>query len=358
MDVLNLWNDDPEEILLDLGFGCDEPDLSGRIPARFINYQSHARGINLQVFLEAQKNRLDLENPDVSSESNWFLVSYIKYWHLVTNICFHTVISEVHTNGGWCDLVHSQAPIKLRLLIEVKKQTKACFQKYFEGIRLQHTQGILNLCYKYTNNGETLFSWCCTLYNQVHISENKTFFLPISDRFRQLEVLQQVTTAFSSFIGSSSSPLKATQGKDLPPEAQERRRRMSMLFRRASKKSLGQIHRNKTHGLTIPAANCAPASESQQPTSSPRDKNVCLKRVKPGSLETASLSTLAEEQGNDPDLQSQHPLVYLLSQEGALKSAPLREGHPLAAKSFLQRKKSQGQIRESFEMEEASWSLL
>lgn len=238
MDVLNLWNDDPEEILLDLGFGCDEPDLSGRIPARFINYQSQARGINLQVFLEAQKNRLDLENPDVSN------------------------------------------------------------------------------------------------------------------RFRQLEVLQQVTTAFSSFIGSSSSPMKATQGKDLPPEAQERRKRMGMLFRRASKKSLGQIHRNKTHGLTIPAANCVPASESQQPTPSPRDKNVCLKRVKAGSLETASLSPLAEEQGNDPDLQSQHPLVYLLSQEGAFKSAPLREGHPLAAKSFLQRKKSQGQIRESFEMEE------
>lgn len=69
MDILNLWNDDPEAILLDLGFGSDEPDLSGRIPARFINYQSQARGINLQVFLEAQKNRLDLENPDVSSKS-------------------------------------------------------------------------------------------------------------------------------------------------------------------------------------------------------------------------------------------------------------------------------------------------
>lgn len=71
MDILNLWNDDPEELLLDLGFGCDEPDLSGRIPARFINYQSQARGINLQVFLEAQKSRLDLENPDVSSKSNF-----------------------------------------------------------------------------------------------------------------------------------------------------------------------------------------------------------------------------------------------------------------------------------------------
>lgn len=69
MDKFNLWNDDPEELLLELGFGSDEPDLSGRIPARFINHQSQARGINLQVFLEAQKSRLDLENPDVSSKS-------------------------------------------------------------------------------------------------------------------------------------------------------------------------------------------------------------------------------------------------------------------------------------------------
>uniref|UniRef100_A0A8C7XH36 ITPR-interacting domain-containing protein n=1 Tax=Oryzias sinensis TaxID=183150 RepID=A0A8C7XH36_9TELE len=65
---LNLWSDDPEEFLLDLGFGYDEPDLSGRIPTRFLHYQSKARGITVQVFLDAQKNRLDLENPDVGSK--------------------------------------------------------------------------------------------------------------------------------------------------------------------------------------------------------------------------------------------------------------------------------------------------
>uniref|UniRef100_A0AAR2JND6 ITPR-interacting domain-containing protein n=1 Tax=Pygocentrus nattereri TaxID=42514 RepID=A0AAR2JND6_PYGNA len=68
MDVLNLWQDDPEELLLDLGFGAEEPDITVRIPARFINHQSKARGINIQLFLEAQKNRMDIENPDVSSE--------------------------------------------------------------------------------------------------------------------------------------------------------------------------------------------------------------------------------------------------------------------------------------------------
>lgn len=68
MDVLTLWQDDPEELLLDLGFGVEEPDITVKIPARFINHQSQARGINIQVFLEAQQNRVDIENPDVRSE--------------------------------------------------------------------------------------------------------------------------------------------------------------------------------------------------------------------------------------------------------------------------------------------------
>ncbi|XP_070709419.1 uncharacterized protein itprid1 [Pempheris klunzingeri] len=237
MDILNLWNDDPEEVLLDLGFGCDEPDLSGRIPARFINHQSQARGINLQVFLDAQKNRLDLENPDVS------------------------------------------------------------------------------------------------------------------DRFRQLEVLQQVTTAFSSLVGSSSSAVRGPQGKDLPPEARERRRRVGMLFRRASKKSLSQIRNHKSQDLTTSAATsplCA-APELLQPPASLGDKKVPLKRVRPG-LESVCLSPLAEEQGAGPDPQPQ--AAFLTAQDGALRPPALRECHPLTASTFSQRKRSLGQVRESFEMEE------
>ncbi len=68
MDVLNILQDDPEELLLDLGFGTEEPDITGRIPARFLNYQSCARGISFQLFLEAQQNRMDFENVDVSSK--------------------------------------------------------------------------------------------------------------------------------------------------------------------------------------------------------------------------------------------------------------------------------------------------
>ncbi|KAB0376099.1 hypothetical protein FD755_012742 [Muntiacus reevesi] len=62
---LEFWEKDPVEILLDLGFGADEPDICTRIPARFLGYGSAARGINIPVFLEAQKQRMDTENPNL-----------------------------------------------------------------------------------------------------------------------------------------------------------------------------------------------------------------------------------------------------------------------------------------------------
>nr|XP_020465875.1 sperm-specific antigen 2-like [Monopterus albus] len=233
MDILNLWNDDPEQILLELGFGCDEPDLSGRIPARFINYESQARGINLQVFLEAQKNRLDLENPDVSN------------------------------------------------------------------------------------------------------------------RFRQLEVLQQVTTAFSSLmVLSSSPPMRTPLGKDLSPEAQEKRRYMGMLFRRASKKSLSQMHSHKTQ---------EPTPELLHPPPGFGDQKIPLKRLRTGLLETVCLSPLAEEQLDGPVPQTQPQLVSFIAQEGALRPEALKECDPLTVNTFLEKKTGPGQATESFEMEEMSF---
>ncbi|XP_006887695.1 PREDICTED: coiled-coil domain-containing protein 129, partial [Elephantulus edwardii] len=62
---LEFWEKDPVEILLDLGFGTDEPDICTQIPARFLNCGSAAEGINIRVFLEAQKQRMDTENPNL-----------------------------------------------------------------------------------------------------------------------------------------------------------------------------------------------------------------------------------------------------------------------------------------------------
>ncbi|XP_036982446.2 protein ITPRID1 isoform X2 [Artibeus jamaicensis] len=62
---LEFWEKDPVEILLDLGFGTEEPDICTQIPARFLGCASVARGINVRVFLEAQRQRMDIENPDL-----------------------------------------------------------------------------------------------------------------------------------------------------------------------------------------------------------------------------------------------------------------------------------------------------
>ncbi|XP_065522823.1 protein ITPRID1 [Lathamus discolor] len=61
---LTLWEKDPVEILLDLGFGTEEPDVCTKIPPRFLSGASVAKGINIRVFLEAQKQRMDIERPN------------------------------------------------------------------------------------------------------------------------------------------------------------------------------------------------------------------------------------------------------------------------------------------------------
>ncbi|XP_065483989.1 protein ITPRID1 [Caloenas nicobarica] len=62
---LALWEKDPVEILLDLGFGTEEPDVCTKIPPRFLSAASVAKGINIRVFLEAQKQQMDIERPNL-----------------------------------------------------------------------------------------------------------------------------------------------------------------------------------------------------------------------------------------------------------------------------------------------------
>lgn len=60
------------EILLDLGFGTEEPDVCTKIPLRFLRGASVAKGINIRVFLEAQKQRMDIERPNLYGKGRHF----------------------------------------------------------------------------------------------------------------------------------------------------------------------------------------------------------------------------------------------------------------------------------------------
>ncbi|XP_076123561.1 uncharacterized protein tespa1 isoform X1 [Alosa pseudoharengus] len=70
-EVLQMCTEDAEETLYQLGFGCDEPQVTARIPSRFFNFPSQLRGINFRLFLESQLRRVSQEDPNLSLASRF-----------------------------------------------------------------------------------------------------------------------------------------------------------------------------------------------------------------------------------------------------------------------------------------------
>ncbi|KAK5608788.1 hypothetical protein CRENBAI_020281 [Crenichthys baileyi] len=70
-EVLQMCSEDAEETLYELGFGCEESQVTVRIPPRFFTFPSQAQGINFRLFLDAQIRRIREEDPSLSLASRF-----------------------------------------------------------------------------------------------------------------------------------------------------------------------------------------------------------------------------------------------------------------------------------------------
>ncbi|XP_029450980.1 protein TESPA1 [Rhinatrema bivittatum] len=70
-EVLEMCQEDAENILYNLGFACEEPEVTAKIPTRFFQTPSQVKGINFRVFLEAQIRRIEMEDPCLTLASRF-----------------------------------------------------------------------------------------------------------------------------------------------------------------------------------------------------------------------------------------------------------------------------------------------
>ncbi|XP_072237946.1 uncharacterized protein tespa1 [Leuresthes tenuis] len=70
-EVLELYSENAEDTLYELGFGCEEPQVTVRIPPRFFTFPSQAQGINFRLFLDSQIRRIREEDPSLSLASRF-----------------------------------------------------------------------------------------------------------------------------------------------------------------------------------------------------------------------------------------------------------------------------------------------
>ncbi|CAB1340819.1 unnamed protein product, partial [Coregonus sp. 'balchen'] len=141
------------------------------------------------------------------------------------------------------------------------------------------------------------------------------------------------------------------ENPDVSTEAREKRKRMGMLLRRVSRKTLSQTQIQTQDSQDTNPTPHSPVAHLQQPPAGLPDRRTPLKRARQGLAESICLTPLVEEQGLASEAP-ESPSVPQQAQEGTLRLEVGKEYQPLTSSGIPTRKKSHGEARESFEMEE------
>ncbi|XP_043544752.1 protein ITPRID1 isoform X1 [Chiloscyllium plagiosum] len=203
IELLNIWKDDPEELLLDLGFGKEEADISMKVPARFFNTSSVACGINLGVFLDAQKLRIQMENPDLYGRFRQLEVLQ------QVNNAFSSLLMKTNNENPSSELITEE-----KQKLDTKRKCRKLLRKMSQS--MNHSPG-------FTGSDEKSLSL-----------DRQATFQCAHQSIPEDSVLAPLTVRQNEAENQTSDlPLKVKEGQDNPLEEmttkdQDRRARLTM----------------------------------------------------------------------------------------------------------------------------------